>query len=118
MAGVSWVYVSLSVYGGMATWLAALATFLFCAFLALFPAMAGALQARWRVSPALSLLGVAPLVWGASEWLRSWIFTGFPWLVMGYSQVPASPLAGYAPVVGVYGVSYLLALTAALLAWS
>ena len=50
MAGVSWVYVSLSVYGGMATWLAALATFLFCAFLALFPAMAGALQARWRVS--------------------------------------------------------------------
>jgi len=118
LAGVSWVYVSLSVYGGMAAWLAALATFLFCAFLALFPAMIGALQARWRMSPALSLLGVAPLVWGASEWLRSWIFTGFPWLVMGYSQVPASPLAGYAPVVGVYGVSYLLALIAALLAWS
>ncbi|MBI1284017.1 MAG: apolipoprotein N-acyltransferase [Thiobacillus sp.] len=118
IAGVSWVYVSLSVYGGMAPWLAALATFLFCAFLALFPAMAGALQARWRVSPALRALGVIPLLWGVTEWVRGWIFTGFPWLVMGYSQVPASPLAGYAPVIGVYGVSYLLALIAALLAWS
>jgi apolipoprotein N-acyltransferase len=118
VAGVSWIFISLSVYGGMAAWLATLATFLFCAFLALFPAMTGALQARWRVSPALRLLGVVPLVWSVMEWVRGWILTGFPWLVMGYSQVPASPLAGYAPVTGVYGVSYLLALIAALLAWS
>lgn len=117
IAGVSWIFVSLSVYGGMAAWLAALATFLFCAFLSLFPALVGALQARWRVSPTLRLLGVMPLLWGVTEWVRGWIFTGFPWLVMGYSQVPASPLAGYAPVVGVYGVSYLLALLAAMLAW-
>jgi apolipoprotein N-acyltransferase len=50
--------------------------------------------------------------------VRGWLFTGFPWLVAGYSQVPASPLAGYAPLLGVYGVSFLLALIAALLAWS
>jgi apolipoprotein N-acyltransferase len=124
IAGVSWVFVSLSVYGGMAAWLAALATFLFCAFLALFPAMVGALQTypkghqRWRVSPTLRLLLLIPLAWGVMEWMRGWIFTGFPWLVMGYSQAPASPLAGYAPLVGVYGVSFLLALIAALLAWS
>ncbi|HEX7972516.1 MAG TPA: apolipoprotein N-acyltransferase, partial [Thiobacillus sp.] len=117
-AGVSWVFVSLSVYGGMPAWLAALATFLFCAFLALFPAAVGALQARWRVSPALRLLLLIPLAWGVTEWGRGWIFTGFPWLTMGYSQVPASPLAGYAPLVGVYGVSFLLALIAALLASS
>jgi apolipoprotein N-acyltransferase len=118
IAGVNWIFISLSVYGGMAAWLAALATFVFCAFLALFPAMAGALQARWCVSPTLRLLGVVPLVWSVMEWVRGWILTGFPWLVVGYSQVPASPLAGYAPVTGVYGVSYLLALIAALLAWS
>ncbi|KVW96833.1 apolipoprotein N-acyltransferase [Thiobacillus denitrificans] len=118
IAGVSWVFVSLSVYGGMATWLAALATFLFCTVLALFPAAVGALQARWRISPALRLLLLMPLAWGATEWVRGWLFTGFPWLVLGYSQVPASPLAGYAPLVGVYGVSYLVALIAALLAWS
>jgi apolipoprotein N-acyltransferase len=118
IGGVSWVFVSLSVYGGMAAWLAALATFLFCAVLALFPAAVGALQARWRVSPTLRLLLLIPLLWGVTEWVRGWLFTGFPWLVMGYSQVPASPLAGYAPLIGVYGVSFLLALIAALLAWS
>ena len=118
IGGVSWVFVSLSVYGGMPAWLAALATFLFCAVLALFPALVGALQARWPVSPALRVLLVMPLAWGVAEWVRGWLFTGFPWLGMGYSQVPASPLAGYAPLVGVYGVSFLLALIAALLAWS
>jgi len=118
ITGVSWVYVSLSVHGGMAAWLAALATFLFCAVLALFPGAVGALQARWPVSPALRLLLLMPLAWGVTEWVRGWLFTGFPWLVAGYSQVPDSPLAGYAPLVGVYGVSFLLALIAALLAWS
>ena len=117
LAGVSWVYVSLSVYGGMAPWLAALATLLFCAFLALFPAAVGALQARWPGSPALRLLGGVPLAWGVVEWVRGWIFTGFPWLVAGYSQAPDGPLAGYAPLVGVYGVSFALAWIAACLAW-
>ena len=118
ITGVSWIFISLSVYGGMATWLAALATFLFCAVLALFPAAVGALQARWRIAPALRLLLLMPLLWGVAEWVRGWLFTGFPWLGMGYSQVPLSPLAGYAPLIGVYGVSFLLALIAALLAWS
>lgn len=117
LVGVSWVYVSLSVYGEMVPWLAALATLLFCAFLALFPATVGAVQARWPVSFALRALVLLPLLWSASEWVRGWIFTGFPWLVIGYSQVPGSPLAGYAPLVGVYGVSSLLTLAAGLAAW-
>ncbi|MDP2265555.1 MAG: apolipoprotein N-acyltransferase [Thiobacillus sp.] len=117
LTGVSWVYVSLSVYGGMPMALAALATFLFCGLLALFPALVGALQTGWRGSPGLRLLLLIPLGWGVAEWVRGWLFTGFPWLAIAYSQVPASPLAGYAPLVGVYGVSFLLALTAALLTW-
>ncbi len=115
--GVSWIYVSLSVYGGMAGWLAALATLLFCLVLALFPAAAGALKARWRGAPSLRLLLLLPLAWGVLEWMRGWVLTGFPWLTLGYSQVPDSPLAGYAPLVGAYGVSFLLALIAALLVW-
>ena len=124
LTGVSWIYVSLSVYGGMPMPLAMLATFLFCALLAVFPALVGALQAypeghkRWRISPTLRLLVLIPLGWGVTEWVRGWLFTGFPWLAVGYSQVPASPLAGYAPLIGVYGVSFLLALMAALLTWS
>lgn len=119
LTGVSWVFVSLWVYGGMPAWLAGLATFLFCAFLALFPAMVGALQASLKdhVAPVQRALLLLPLAWGVSDWSRGWIFTGFPWLVTGYSQVPDGPLAGYAPLVGVYGVSFLLALCAALLAW-
>ena len=118
LVGVSWVYVSLSVYGGMPAWLAALATFLFCAVLALFPAAVGAVQASTRLAPTLRLLVLAPLAWGISEWVRGWLFTGFPWLVLGYTQVPSAPLAGYAPVVGVYGVSFFIALAAALIAWA
>ncbi len=118
LAGVSWVFVSLWVYGGMSVWLAGLATLSFCAFLALFPAAVGALHAHGRRAPACRIVLLLPLAWSVSEWVRGWIFTGFPWLVTGYSQVPNGPLAGYAPLIGVYGVSFLLALIAGLLAWS
>lgn len=56
-----------------------------------------------------------PAIWTLAEWVRSWLFTGFPWLSVGYSQVPNSPLAGYAPILGVFGVSLLVAVSAALI---
>jgi apolipoprotein N-acyltransferase len=115
--GVSWIYVSLHAYGGMATPLALLATFIFCSILALFPGCSSSLQARIKVTKATRLLILIPAIWTLLEWVRGWIFTGFPWLAMGYSQVPDSPLAGYAPVLGVYGVSFVVALTAGALAW-
>ena len=49
------------------------------------------------------------------EWVRGWMFTGFPWLAVGYSQSPAGPLSGFAAVLGVYGVSLLSATSAGLL---
>jgi apolipoprotein N-acyltransferase len=110
-AGVSWIYVSLHDFGGMPFIMAALATFSFCAFLALFHA-----AATYLAKKSDYLLVAAPLFWVLSEWLRSWIFTGFPWLNAGYSQVPYSPLAGFAPLFGVYGVSLLAAFIASLLA--
>jgi apolipoprotein N-acyltransferase len=51
---------------------------------------------------------VIPALWAVAEWLRSWLFTGFPWLALGYSQADG-PLAGFAPIVGVFGVSALAA---------
>jgi len=120
LAGVSWVYVSLHDVGGMATPIAVTATVLFCAFLALFPAIAGYLYRRLLQTEAgaeffrnaLLLAGL----WMVTEWLRGWLFTGFPWLALGYSQTPPSPLAGYAAVLGSYGIGFLVALIAALLA--
>ncbi len=117
-AGVSWIYVSMHEFGHMAAPLAVLATVVFCLFLALFPALAGWLQGRFFAPHGRRRLLAAAVFWAAAEWTRGWLFTGFPWLALGYSQVPAGPLAGYAPVLGVYGVSLAAALSAALLAGS
>ena len=216
VGGVSWLYVALERYGGMPALLAALAIALFCAYLALYPALAGAtfvaLQRRMKSprvadgtdaaraaravaagavaagagaagageagvgeagageagageagageagagaagadavgaglpanigpssaafagkpapaipSPAPSptvgyaILGAAlfAALWLLSEWLRGVMFTGFPWLALGYSQTPPSPLAGFLPLIGVYGVGGLAAFVAALVAF-
>ena len=114
-AGVSWIYVSLHDFGAMPMPLAAAATLLFCAFLALFPALVGFVQAKRRANWAIKSLILIPALWVLSEWVRGWIFTGFPWLAIGYSQAPYSPLAGFAPVLGVYGVSLAAAISAGLL---
>ena len=116
LAGVSWVYVSLNQFGHMPAPLAALATFLFCAYLALFPAAAGWLAHRLGPAGLPRVLVAMPAAFVLLEWVRGWLFTGFPWLVVGYSQVPFSPLAGFAPVFGVYGVSLVLTAAAGLLA--
>ncbi len=118
-AGVSWIYVSLHVYGNMPAFLAGSATLLFCCYLALYPALAGALY-RWLVSrrnhsAPVALLVLMPASFVAFEYLRGWVVSGFPWLTMGYSQTPGggieAPLAGYAAIVGAYGLSWLLAIS-------
>ena len=108
LAGVSWVYVSLHDVGGMAMPLAAIATLLFCGGLALFPALVGYLFRR-AATTDFRAIPLAAGLWTLAEWLRGWLLTGFPWLAIGYSQTPPSPLAGYAQVVGVYGVGLLVA---------
>lgn len=115
-AGVSWIYVALHEYGNMPMLLALSATALFVAFLALFTALAGYAQARFPVTKTLRTLLVMPAAWVSVEWLRGMIFTGFPWLTLGYAH-SGSPLAGYAPLLGVYGVSLVAAASAGLLAY-
>jgi len=115
-AGVSWVYVSLHDFGMMPAPLAGLATALFAGYLALFPGLAAWLTLRLAGGETSRWLLAAPAAWALSEWLRGTLFTGFPWQALGYTQVPASPLAGYAPVLGVYGVSWLAAVSAGALA--
>jgi apolipoprotein N-acyltransferase len=115
LVGVSWVYVSLSVFGGMPWWLAGPAAFLFCTVMALFPALAGWLFKRFSPEAFLRRALLFAALIAAVDWLRGWIFTGFPWLALGYSQAPPSPLAGFAPILGVHGLSLLVALAGALL---
>jgi len=115
ITGVSWVYVSLHDFGAMPAPVAALSTLLFCAYLALFPGLTGYCFAALR-SPAWVKLTIAvPAVWTLADWTRGWLFTGFPWLGIGYSQVHFGPLSGYAAVLGIYGVTLATLATAALL---
>ena len=114
--GIGWLYIAMHNYGDMPSLLALFATFLFAAFWALLPALAGYLQARVKVSKRMNLLLVMPAVWVWVEWLRGLLFTGLPWLTLGYAHSD-SPLAGYAPVLGVYGVSLVVVMSASLLAW-
>ena len=115
-AGISWIYVALHDYGGMPFLVALPATILFAAFLALLLALAGAIQAQLRTVAWVRLVLVMPATWVLLEWLRGLLFTGFPWVTFGYSQVAASPLAGYAPLLGAYGVSLMVSVSAGLFA--
>ena len=114
LTGTSWVYNSLSVYGGMPVWMASIAVLGFCSLLALFPAMCGFTQA-WLIKSAGRRLLYLPFIWVIFEWGKSWVLTGFPWLDLGYSHT-VSPLFAYAPLGGVYLVSLVAVSISAVLA--
>lgn len=117
--GVSWISISFYQFGQIPLIVAGLLTLAFVAFMALYPAVLGWLLNRWFPKEnALKSLLIIPAAWTMMEWLRGWLLTGFPWLAIGYSQIDA-PLCGYAPLLGVYGVSWLTVLTAStlLLVW-
>jgi apolipoprotein N-acyltransferase len=113
--GVSWVYVSMHVYGEMPALLAAPATAAFCAFLALYPALALWLGTAATTAAAARALLALPAAWAGAEWLRGVLLTGFPWLASGYAHTDG-PLSGYAPIVGVHGITLAAALIAGSLA--
>lgn len=122
--GLYWLYISMHFYGGMALPLAISAVLLLAAALALYAACATAL-ARWLAGiwSASSYSGVRQLFtaalwassWTLTEWLRGTLFTGFPWLNIGYAHIEGV-LAPWAPIMGVYGVAWLAAFASAAIA--
>ena len=113
--GISWVYVSIHNFGGANVALAGLMTALFCAGLALTIALAGwlyGLAFARRAAPGWWLGFVA--IWMFAEWLRLWLFGGLPWLYLGYAHIE-TPLAGWAPVGGVFAVSLAVVYSASAL---
>lgn len=107
--GASWLYVSIHDYGYTPPWLAVPMVGIVAVVMALFFALIGFAYARWRLDRAA--LVTLPSLWVLGEWLRSWLFTGFPWLFTGYAFID-TPLAGFAPLAGVFGVSLLAVFTA------
>ena len=113
IAGVSWVYVSLKIYGGMPTAMAVLAVILLACILSIYVALAAYIQAMLFSNKNQRLL-IMPFVWVVFEWLKGVLFTGFPWLDIGYSQT-SELLSAYAPIGGIYLVSFILAAVSALI---
>lgn len=114
--GVSWLYESFTLFGGAVAPLAALITAGFVAVMALYPALASGM-ARWIAGSTMrSLAGVLAFAgsWTLVEWLRGWLFSGFPWLNLGIAQT-ASPLKSLLPLIGEYGVGLVVLLLAGLL---
>jgi apolipoprotein N-acyltransferase len=112
-AGTWWLYISMHRYGGLPAVLTVAAVLVLAGALSLYLAAACAAYARWRRGSARDVALFAALCLLA-ELARGVIFTGFPWLAVGYSQVDA-PLAMLAPWLGVYGMGAVLAVAAAAL---
>jgi len=114
-SGIYWIFISMTVYGHLQASIALVLTVAFSGILALFPALSGYwLNRFFPHGQTTRLLLAFPALWMLSEWLRSLLFTGFPWLTLGSSQI-LSPLKGYAPLFGVSGVSLAIVLSAGLL---
>jgi apolipoprotein N-acyltransferase len=107
-----WLVETMTTFGGLATPVAVLVAALLVAYLALFPAVFAVLVVRLvRALGPIGLLLAAP-AWVTTELGRQYVWDGFPWELLGYSQVTWLPIAQVASVVGVYGLSALLALAA------
>ncbi len=109
--GISWVYVSIHQYGGANEFTSALLTFSLAAFLSLFPGLFGYLMGRVRLKYSkVRAIFIFPAFWILVEYIRGeLILGGFPWLNVGYSALNTI-LAGYIPIMGLYGTGFLLCL--------
>ena len=112
-AGMSWVHVSIADFGGVPLIGSLALMLLLSAYLALFPAISCYLLTKYFNHKLWPI--ALPFIWLLIEWLRSWLFSGLPWLSLGYSQIQG-PLAGWFPVIGEFGVSGLIVLISTALA--
>lgn len=101
-AGLSWVWHSIHYYGGLPAPLALAALLALGAVNALFPAAAAA-AASLIPSPALRCAAGLPALLLIADWIRGEAVNSFPWISLGYA-LSDTPLAGFAPLAGAYGV--------------
>ncbi|OOF57211.1 apolipoprotein N-acyltransferase [Rodentibacter genomosp. 2] len=99
--GVSWLNVSIHQFGGASLGVSYLLVGLLSAYLALYPMLFTYFVQRFQVKSAV----IFAVIWTFTEFLRGWVFTGFPWLQFGYTQID-SPFSGIAPIFGVSGLTF------------
>ncbi len=110
--GTYWLYTCLHVFGLVPIWLTLILQAALVAMMSLYPAALCYLANRFWLKPGATRAWlVLPVLWVLLEWLRGWVLSGFPWLSLGYAMID-SPLKGWAPLFGVYGVSWAAVLIA------
>jgi apolipoprotein N-acyltransferase len=113
-----WLVGTMTTFGGLATPLAAFAAAMLVSYLSLFPATFAWMQSRLFRAMGPTALLLAPFVWVATEMGRTYLWDGFPWELLGYSQVTVLPIAQLASVIGVYGLSAFVAAVSAAAAYA
>ena len=114
LGGLYWIHVSVHVFGGAPLVLALVLMFALVLFMAVYPAVFAYALKRLPGHSARSLLLGAPALWVVVEWTRGWLFSGFGWLSLGYSQSDG-PVHGVLPIAGVHAASFIVVLVAAAL---
>jgi len=111
--GVTWVSVSMVRFGGMSFALSIALTALLVLVLSFYTGGVGYLSRKIfnKASPVVNLLLLFPAFFVLLEWTRGWLFTGFPWIDVGYSQI-MSPISSWFPIGGVYSVSLIVSVIA------
>ncbi|MGH8176679.1 MAG: apolipoprotein N-acyltransferase [Steroidobacter sp.] len=112
LAGTYWLYHSIYEIGHAPIWLTLIAMLGLVAIMGAYTALVGYAVTRWiHVAGAIRWLLVLPAAIVILEWFRGWFLSGFPWLALGYTQID-TPLAGLAPLGGVYSVSFAVTICA------
>jgi apolipoprotein N-acyltransferase len=113
---IYWTGTVVATFGGLATPIAVVAMLLLALYMALYPALTALITSRMVARMGVAGLLVAPAAWVGTEFLRGVLFGGFPWVPLGNSQVTMLPVAQLASLLGVYGLSALVALINVLVA--
>ena len=115
---VYWTGTVIVAFGDVNVVVAAIAMLLLAMYLAIYPAVASLITSRLIARTGAHGVFLAPVAWVATEFARGYFFTGFPWVPLGNSQVTVLPVAQLASVLGVYGLSALVAYVNATLAFA
>jgi apolipoprotein N-acyltransferase len=115
---IYWTGTVIVAFGDVNVVVAAIAMLLLAMYLAIYPAVTSLITSRLIARAGARAVFFAPFAWVATEFARGYFFTGFPWVPLGNSQVTVLPVAQLASVLGVYGLSALVAYVNATLAFA
>ncbi len=110
-----WLNIVMTTYGGLSMALSVAAYLLLVAYLSLYFGTAVWLACRLKRVKGLSFALTLPVIWVGLEFVRAFLLTGFPWATVGYSQQNLQMIQS-ADLFGVYGLSYLVLFTNAVVA--